>query len=187
MNIMRKWLWRIAWGMSLLNFIVLTLFWLRSAHRVDEFYIEREGGARLTLCSEGGAAVVEWIAPQGLKTGNGWGISTEKTSARSRWNIFHINDSHDMIFYIYHGCYGIFWGPGYDNPPGSFVLIVADIYLMALAATPIVIQLIRWLRRRRTRQNMCASCGYDLRASTGSCPECGDVIPVRDALQDQAD
>lgn len=33
----------------------------------------------------------------------------------------------------------------------------------------------RWLRARRLKQQQCPFCGYDLRASSGACPECGGV------------
>jgi hypothetical protein len=49
---------------------------------------------------------------------------------------------------------------------------------LALALLPLG----REVRRRRVRRNnrlgLCPRCGYDLRATPGRCPECGQVVPA---------
>ncbi|HWE97016.1 MAG TPA: hypothetical protein VG269_23845 [Tepidisphaeraceae bacterium] len=36
-----------------------------------------------------------------------------------------------------------------------------------------------WQRHKRRRRGLCLACGYDIRASTDRCPECGAAIPER--------
>jgi len=49
---------------------------------------------------------------------------------------------------------------------------------------PLAILPVLWARRRRTDRHrtkggLCLCCGYDVRASTERCPECGTPVPVQ--------
>ena len=49
-------------------------------------------------------------------------------------------------------------------------------FLFALSAPVPLMTAARWhLRRRRQDTGRCHSCGYDLRATPGRCPECGAI------------
>jgi hypothetical protein len=52
------------------------------------------------------------------------------------------------------------------------------IYLLMLAG----IAWAAWaaVRNANRREGECERCGYDLRASAGRCPECGEIVPFRD-------
>ena len=71
-----------------------------------------------------------------------------------------------------------FWdryGFGFERHD-PLIVVYLPLWLPSLfCALPPVLWLRRRLKRRRgARAGLCACCGYDLRATPGRCPECGD-------------
>jgi hypothetical protein len=74
---------------------------------------------------------------------------------------------------------------GLDEDQVAFV--VPHWFWVAAFALPPVLRLLAWRRRRRrVRLGHCPACGYDLRASTGRCPECGRIDHGPEALEARA-
>jgi hypothetical protein len=71
--------------------------------------------------------------------------------------------------------------------PASYTNWVMSLWGVAMPCWFILVMMailpVMWARRlrqikARRRLNLCLSCGYDLRASTNRCPECGTPIPA---------
>jgi hypothetical protein len=69
---------------------------------------------------------------------------------------------------------------GLKGPEGSlWNLAVPYWFLVTAAMVSPAVWLVRMRRRhRRMRVGLCRRCGYDLRASAGRCPECGELADV---------
>ncbi len=67
-----------------------------------------------------------------------------------------------------------------SSPSPRFSALVLPYWFIALvmAAAPLGVGRKAWTRRRRRKLGLCLACGYDIRASSGRCPECGKEIPV---------
>jgi hypothetical protein len=66
-----------------------------------------------------------------------------------------------------------------QSSPRYSAIIVPYWFLVLLTAVPTILAARRALRRRRwMRLGLCMVCGYDIRASTSQCPECGSAIPA---------
>ena len=72
--------------------------------------------------------------------------------------------------------------PTLPVPPITFIsgswMVRLPLWIPALllAIMPTRLVFIRYRARRRLRRGLCASCGYDLRASISRCPECGEAF-----------
>ena len=72
----------------------------------------------------------------------------------------------------------VFLGQFWLDPKSRFV---APFWLpLTLAAIPTVVL---WRRDRPPKPGCCLTCGYDLRASKKTCPECGTAIRTRSKCQ----
>jgi hypothetical protein len=59
----------------------------------------------------------------------------------------------------------------------TFYTVITPLWMLVIPALPIPIlwvwRAVGETRRKRVDDHCCADCGYDLRASVGTCPECG--------------
>jgi tRNA(Ile2) C34 agmatinyltransferase TiaS len=77
---------------------------------------------------------------------------------------------------VYHACHG----PPADEDEVRLALLAGYVGTGVLAAGTglnLYSSFVRTRCRKRRKDGLCPTCGYDLRASKNRCPECGSPIP----------
>ncbi len=175
-SLMRRWLFNIASGFSLLLFVATCVVWVRSYWFNHAFMVgERAPGTK-------------WFVKQTYLLGanDGW-FGFYRSGYPSAWSWAY--DEGPVIPATQEGVAEdldrVYWeAPGFidglmDNGPAHlpFRVFVVSFWLIApvfalLPATWLIT--FKWRRsRRRIARGLCGACGYDMRGSEGACPECG--------------
>ena len=162
----------------------LIALWISSRWRIQQLEFDRSGGRRIELCAAPIGLQCTWITgwplsgppaftslPVGRELDGAWDVSISTNYLRS-----DIKD---------YGCCRV--GRGFDAS-GSERLGFFGSYQWRVFVLPYWLPIIGCLggpamaltlgtvRRRRAARNHCTGCGYDLRATTERCPECGRAV-----------
>jgi hypothetical protein len=155
-------------ALSLVLFTATVVLWVRSYWWLDVFPVSR-GQRTLALVSDEGSVDFRW-----------YGYGNPLDHMGQHWGHAHSYTAYAEClakltrFWAYTHRR---WGPS-DNQPDLGVTVPHWSLVALTSGMPVL-----WLRRRRhlsrcARLGLCPVCGYDLRATSERCPECG-TIPAR--------
>ena len=160
---MRRRLFNIAAGVSLVLFLAFSALWALSGAGVPvNLSVGRlSEGQLLFSASVGGYGVLPRLRD---RLNIQWHCSDDETGTEARGRVWP----------------GFWWSLARDSDGKAFrdIEIWLGYVLIVTAICPATWVFLWWRRSRRSRPGHCSSCGYDLRASTGECPECGAAIEV---------
>lgn len=181
---MRRCLINIATAASLVLCMGMAGLWARGRWCDDEVVIERGPEFQLSFGSGpdgvrvyarlGGTTSVVWAPPLPPKT----------------WRCARLSVPVDALI-VFDWPKRSFWnrrGFVYCNQAGAsgrFVLVASPFWLPVIGLLLLPTARVWFWRRARTQRTngRCRSCGYDLRATPGRCPECGRAATDQGMLQ----
>lgn len=168
-----RWIWHIFWSLSLLVALGVLALWVSCRWWTFQYFDAPGGWFRSAVFVDDGFLMtcvwVPWSQPSMIQPPGPEGFQPAPDGRW--WRDPKLVDQPDFAFlgitFIRTSRAGV--GMGLD----WFYLPLA--YVAGVLTVPAWIQLLRWLLfgGRRFRRGCCQRCGYDLRGSTGACPECG--------------
>ena len=151
------------------------ILWPRSHWHADSFWFNAHNHARALISNTGHLKLfIQRVSPSAPFT------ITADTGHRAQPASDPRPDMRDpgLDSHLYLAGFADAAGP---TPYGqNCVLMIPFWFLTVTFATPPALLAYTFNRNRRFRhqqQNLCSACGYDLRATTSRCPECGTPIP----------
>ena len=165
--------------LSLLLCVAATVVWVRSYWWSDA--IVHGGPVETIVGSESGTLVLNRGYPGevGRASQPGWRLQSFPTEEREDFGFTNGQQFRyrALGFEIasYRPVPRSTWVPGVPSAGERYWLAHVPHWfaVSALATPPALWTWRRWRRRRARRRGLCPSCGYDLRATPGRCPECG--------------
>ena len=178
---LRRWTRRSLFALSTLACVICLIAWPISFTRGFSFWYFGESryvvidlrAGRLALEFESGPGVAAAVRGKDLPPP---GVHVFEMNRVSHWNRADISDS--LKFFVASDDRGLITTINVRRAVA--VPLWFPVLVTAIAPT---IALRRYrIRARRNRLGLCPSCGYDLRATPGRCPECGTPAPASTTL-----
>lgn len=168
---MKRTFFNVLTCVALLVWLAIVTFWYRSYSRCDVLMHQSGPADRAAVTSEFGKLVFELEAPQHAAIQPGWVYFGNPLPRR--WNqppgllgftAYHTATQHYILL-----------------PPTPVKGITIPYWFLACATSALPLLWLagnchRRIIRRRNLRGLCPACGYDLRASSDRCPECGGAV-----------
>jgi hypothetical protein len=190
---MKRWLWRLVWGTSLLIAIASVIAWIfaRNENYTVAYVAHHDDGRRAWSLEIDGAdgfvmiALVRFEDRSADSTDDRRGFFFERRSGHQQlwsWAFGTLVQFGDKGVWLLHrvgyvAAHNLKGPEGTESPLGLIATAsyatIAGLIAPGIAFAMTLIA--RGKRRRRLRHSLCQKCGYDLRATPERCPECGTV------------
>ena len=173
-------------ALSLLLLVLLYWGWRRSDRAFDILYRWQPSGHGVSIEAKLGEINIEWSTVHDVRDLKPGALGLHRRveeSVEPRLSEYMTQWSHSQKRFAGILLYSVRWA----DCDGSGLVIPYEWPVFLAFLLPLRCALVVWLnalhRRRTYQQKYCAACGYDLRASTEYCPECGTEHPRRKAYE----